>query len=101
MIGDDHLLVQLKDEVLDLLAASAVMIASRQGEHPGRQPNEAEIEAVLGMQVCPCLTTLAVPPCMKLDSSNLIILNAAVATLQCCFYRQGWCSRWSGMCSGC
>ena len=81
MIADGRLLVQLKDEVLDLLAASAVMIASRQGEHPGRQPNEAEMEAVLGMQVCPCLTTLAAPPCVKLHGSNLVTLKAAVATL--------------------
>lgn len=43
---------QVKDDVLDLLAAASVVIASRQGEQPASQPNDAEIEAVTGMQVC-------------------------------------------------
>lgn len=43
--------MQVKDDVLGLLAAASVMIASRQGERPGSQPNDVDLETVTGMQV--------------------------------------------------
>ena len=43
--------LQVKDGLLDLLAASSVVIASKQGERPGRQPSDAELEQVTGCQV--------------------------------------------------
>ena len=43
--------MQIKDELLELLAAACVMIAGKQGERPSAIPSEADLEAAIGLQV--------------------------------------------------
>lgn len=43
--------MQFKDDILDLLAAGTLMIASRQGEPPNVPSTDADLEAVTGLQV--------------------------------------------------
>ena len=45
------LVVQLKDDILDLLSAGTLMIASRQGEPPNVPSTDADLEAITGLQV--------------------------------------------------
>ncbi|KAK9815102.1 hypothetical protein WJX73_007516 [Symbiochloris irregularis] len=42
--------LQVKDELLNLLAAACVIIAGKQGERPNNTPTDAELEAAIGMQ---------------------------------------------------
>lgn len=46
-------LLQFKDDILDLLAAGTLMIASRQGEPPNVPSTDADLEAITGLQVSP------------------------------------------------
>ena len=46
------LFVQLKGEMLDLVAMAALMITSRQGESPLQSPTDTEIFMISGLQVC-------------------------------------------------
>lgn len=41
----------MKDELLELLAAACVMIASKQGERPSNIPSDADLENAIGLQV--------------------------------------------------
>ncbi len=41
----------MKEELLDLLTAACVLIASKQGERPIQPPSASDFEAVTGFQV--------------------------------------------------
>ena len=41
----------MKEELLDLLTAACVLIASKQGERPIQPPSAPDFEAVTGVQV--------------------------------------------------
>lgn len=45
------IVLQFKDDILDLLAAGTLMIASRQGEPPNMPSTDADLEAITGLQV--------------------------------------------------
>ena len=46
--------LQIKDELLELLAAACILIASRQGEVSVHMPSEADFQKVTGYTVSSC-----------------------------------------------
>ncbi|KAK9820095.1 hypothetical protein WJX72_006068 [[Myrmecia] bisecta] len=69
--------LQVKDDLLDLLMGTAIVIASKQGERPARIPTEAELLNVTGLQM------LVV---QQMEWNIRRVLNndtAAISTLRC------------------
>ena len=56
---DGRLWLQIKDELMELLAAACIIIASRQGEANVHTPSDAEFHKATGFTVRPCLCSLA------------------------------------------